>query len=334
MITDINDAIAQGARHKPACETVSLSVRTYYRWVKQTGGDGRLEPTRGAPPNKFSDSERKSIIACANLSEYAALSPTQIVPKLADKGLYIGSESTFYRVLKDADQLTHRGKSRPKNPSPLPTTYIANGPNQVWSWDISYLSTPVVGQFYYLYLIMDVFSRYIVGAEVFESENGDDASELLQRSLLKQNAVGSDVVLHSDNGAPMKCWTMQKKMKDLGVLGSRSRPRVSNDNPYSEALFKTVKYCPDYPKQGFSDIETAREWVNEFVEGYNTQHQHSGIYYVTPHQRHHGEDEVILKNRKVIYEQAKAKNPLRWSGATRNWKFIKEVALNPDKIEQ
>lgn len=327
----LQEAVSQGARLHKACETITLSTRTYYRWLKSSG-DLRPQIKRAAPPNKLNDDERNNIIAHCNDPEFSALPPTQIVPKLADKGLYLGSESTFYRVLKEHNQLAHRGQSKAKNPPKKPTTYIANNPNEVWSWDISYLSTPVVGQFYYLYLIMDVFSRYIVGAEVFKSESGDDAAALLQRSIYNEGCIDGRIVLHSDNGGPMKCSTMQAKMKDLGVVGSRSRPRVSNDNPYSEALFKTVKYCPQYPRGGFSDITKARVWVNTFVTWYNEEHQHSGIQYVTPSQRHKGEDREILKQRKELYEAAKAQNPTRWSRDTRNWNFIESVALNPEKL--
>lgn len=325
--------MSEGARLQKACETIALNLRTYYRWIKQDTGDLRSEAERPIPSNKLSDEERNKIMACCNEAEFCDLPPSQIVPKLADKGLYLGSESTFYRLLKENNQLVHRGESKPKNPPAKPTTYIAKNPNEVWSWDISYLSTPVAGQFYYLYLIMDVFSRYIVGAEVFDCESGEHASTLLQRSIFKEGRIQKGIVLHSDNGAPMKCQTMQAKMKNLGVIGSRSRPRVSNDNPYSEALFKTVKYCPQYPRQGFTDITHAREWVETFVSWYNEEHQHSGIKYVTPSQRHRGEDREILIKRKALYEAAKNKNPSRWSGDTRNWDAIDSVALNPDKTD-
>ena len=332
-MTCLEDAIVQGARRHKACEIIGFSVRTYYRWIKQTQGDLRPQTQRPSPPNALTEEERLRIISCCNTSAFSALSPTQIVPKLADNSVYIGSESTFYRVLKDYHQLAHRGKSKAKNPPQPPTTYIAQKPNEVWSWDISYLSTSVVGQFYYLYLIMDIFSRHIVGVEVFESENGNDAAELLQRAMLSEKIIGSPVVLHSDNGAPMKCFTMQAKMKSLGVIGSRSRPRVSNDNPYSEALFKTVKYCPHYPEQGFTNIDAAREWVSTFVSWYNEEHQHSGIQYVTPSQRHRGEDRAILERRKAVYAEAKVQNPARWSRDIRNWEFIETVALNPEKTD-
>ncbi|MDD1830207.1 DDE-type integrase/transposase/recombinase, partial [Photobacterium sp. ZSDE20] len=247
----------------------------------------------------------------------------------ADKGIYIASESTFYRVLKEHSQLKRRGSSvsisRPK-----PKAQKATKPNQVWSWDISYLPSITKGEHYYLYVIMDIFSRKIVGAEVFQQELGEHAADLLQRTTWKEKCVNKGVVLHSDNGAPMRSYTMLAKMNDLGVMSSYSRPRVSNDNPYSESLFKTVKCIPSWPVAGFSSIEEARKWVGDFTYWYNVEHKHSGIKYVTPQQRHTGEDHDILEQRKLVYRKAQATNPERWSGQTRDWSFIDEVFLNPE----
>ena len=328
----ITEAVACGARKHKACETIGLEIRTLQRWLN--GGtvtaDQRPEAERPAPTNKLTETERQAIVDCCNHQEFAHLPPNQIVPKLADQGRYIGSESSFYRILKQASQLQHRGRSKPKVASKKPTSYTATGPNQVWSWDISYLPTGVIGQHYYLYLFMDIYSRKIVGAEVFDSENGEDAAELLQRSLWAEKCVNRGVVLHSDNGAPMKSFTLRAKMYDLGVVTSRSRPRVSNDNPYSESLFKTLKYCPQWPSKGFSKLSEARSWVDNFVGWYNTDHQHSGIRYVTPHERHDGRDSVILEKRSRVYESAQKQHPERWSGSIRNWELITTVELNPE----
>lgn len=254
--------------------------------------------------------------------------PNVIVPTLADKGIYIVSESTFYRVLRDANQLTRRSReSRYTRPDALKAT----GPNQVWSWDISYLASRVRGQHFYLYMIVDIYSRKIIAAEVFASESGKHAAELLQRAIWREKCSSQNLVLHSDNGGPMRSYTMLAKMYALGVLSSYSRPRVSNDNPYSESLFRTLKYCPWWPENGFQDIDDARAWVTRFVGWYNQEHKHSGIKYVTPDERHRGADTGILSARKVVYQLARQQNPERWGKEIRNWSPIYEVYLNPEK---
>ena len=269
-----------------------------------------------------------------NEDVYANLPPSQIVPILADKGIYIASESSFYRVLHKAEQVTHRGRDKERKNTSKPTSYIAEKANQVWTWDISYMPTPIVGQFYYLYMIEDIYSRKIVGAEVYEQESGEDAATLLERSLLKEKMMYNPLVLHSDNGAPMKSLTLRSKMYDLNLTSSYSRPRVSNDNPYSEALFRTVKYCPDWPGSGFDSLDEAREWVSNFVEWYNNEHRHSKIKFVTPAERHEGKDKNILEMRDKLYLQKKEESPSRWSGSTRNWNVTGPVSLNPDRTDE
>ena len=184
--------------------------------------------------------------------------PSQIVPRLADQGRYLASESSFYRILRAADQQHRRGRSQPPRHVPAPTSHTATGPNQVWSWDITYLPSLVRGQYYYLYLIEDIYSRKGVGWEVHEQECGEQAAALLQRSVIREQCWKQPLVLHSDNGAPMKSVTLLTKMYDLGITPSRGRPRVSNDNPYSESLFRTLKYCPLWPSDGFASLEAAR----------------------------------------------------------------------------
>lgn len=332
VVDHVNEAVASGARLTKACELIGLHIRTYQRWFdgQEVKSDQRPKAVRPEPVNKLSSIERQQIIDCCNSPEFSHLPPSQIVPKLADKGHYMASESTFYRILKSEKQLQHRGHSKPRNPHKKPTSYTATKPNQIWSWDISYLPTGVIGLHYYLYMIMDIYSRKIVGAEVYASENGSDAANLLQRSLWSERCTNQQVVLHSDNGAPMKSLTLREKMYELGVVTSHSRPRVSNDNPYSEALFKTVKYCPQWPTQGFDDLASARAWVDDFKHWYNEDHQHSAIRFVTPSQRHQELDKEILKHRDSVYQAAQLKHPERWSAATRNWQIITSVELNPE----
>ena len=332
----INEAVASGARKEKACELVGLSIRTLQRWQNGSDllADKRPSALRPEPANKLSEAEQQAVLDVCNQVEYAALPPSQIVPMLADKGIYIASESSFYRILKANKQLTHRGKTAPKKQVSKPKGVTARGPNEVWTWDISYCPSTVIGRFYYLYMIVDIYSRKVVGWEVHESESGEHAADLLERTLWAEKCVKKNVVLHSDNGSPMKCLTMQSKMLEMGVIGSRSRPGVSNDNPYSESLFRTVKYCRRWPSEGFKDLNEARMWVRGFVKWYNTEHRHSRIKFVTPMQRHNGKDKEMLGKRDCLYKQASKKNPSRWSKSTRNWELIEDVSLNPDKEKE
>jgi len=329
----IREAMAQGCCQPVACNEVQISVRTFRRWTRarNISADQRSVVKRAAPKNKLSESEQRVILDTCNETRFSSLPPSQIVPMLLDEGVYLGSESSYYRILIKHGQLNHRGRSlAPKNVA-KPTSYTAYSSNEVWSWDITYLASTVKGQFYYLYLFEDIFSRKIVGYEVHNEECGEQAAQLLQRSKLREQCLSMPLVLHSDNGAPMKAQTMKAKMEELGVQASYSRPRVSDDNPYSEALFRTLKYRPNWPSSGFSSLERARDWVHHFVDWYNNKHRHSKINFVTPAQRHIGEDKDILAKRKKVMEQAKEANKIRWSGDIRNCDVAGSVSLNPEK---
>ena len=330
----IQEANGSGARLTLACIEVGISVRTYRRWYKagQVSGDKRCDAVRQAPRNKLTPTEQAAIIAVCNQPRFASLPPTQIVPTLLDEGVYYGCESTFYRVLKQYNQLNHRGRALAPRVSKAPQTFTATGPGQVFCWDITYLPSPVRGQFYYLYMIEDVYSRKIVGQEVYDHESGALAAKLLERTLISENALHTGVVLHSDNGAPMKAQTMRMKAYELGVVTSYSRPRVSNDNPFAESLFKTCKYRPNWPTDGFKSLEAARDWVLTFTRWYNGEHKHSQLNFVTPHQRHTGEDKEILAKRLLTMEAAKDKNPIRCgTQEVRNCKPVGPTTLNPVK---
>ncbi len=333
MIKLIDEACNMGARLVEACRILMISPRTLQRWREngEIKADGRKEAgSQCEPANKLSEQERQMILKTTNQPEFASMSPNQIVPVLADRGQYIASESSFYRVLREADQLAHRGKAKPptrQRPAPLQ----ADASNQLWSWDITYLATTVKGMFYYLYLIMDVYSRKIVGWEVFETESAEQAAQVFRKAHLREGIGAESLVLHSDNGSPMKGATMLSTLQRLGVTPSFSRPSVSDDNPYSEALFKTLKYHPGFPDKPFDSLQEAREWVIKFQHWYNNIHRHSALKFVTPTQRHQGEDIAILEQRQALYEAAKAKNPERWSGSTRSWEPEKTVYLNPGK---
>ena len=310
-------------------------MRTYRRWYQkgEVQSDKRPESTRPAPANKLTLDERNAIIDVCNQAEYRSLPPSQIVPTLLDKGIYYASESSFYRVLHECGQLNHRGRSQERTKRAKPTSYSASAANQVWSWDITYLASNVKGQFYYLYIFEDIYSRKIVGYEVHDKECGQLAAQLMQCSMMREQCFASSLVLHSDNGAPMKSLTMKAKLEELGVQSSYNRPRVSNDNPYSESTFRTLKYRADWPSSGFNNLAEARDWVQKFTDWYNTEHKHSKINFVTPNERHRAEDKQVLANRKRVLEAARQASPLRWSGNVRNCEPAGIVMLNPDKPE-
>ncbi|MBD1577993.1 IS3 family transposase [Vibrio sp. S11_S32] len=311
-----NEAVDNGSRLPNACLETEIDLRTYRRWYQ--GGavqeDQRPLVARPEPANKLTEKERSAILDVCNAPEYATLPPTQIVPTLLDKGVYLGSESTFYRTLRQAGQVEHRGRQRARKKVARPSSYTATAPKQVLTWDITYLPAVVRGQHYYLYLIEDIYSRKIVGYEVYAQESGEKAAQLLQRTLMREQCFNRALVLHSDNGSAMKSSTMKAKMEELGVTPSYGRPRVSDDNPYVKSLFRTLKYVPSWPPKGFASLEESRAWVDRFVEWYNNEHKHRGLNYVTPSERHAGKDSEILQKRAAVLEVRREQNPERWSG--------------------
>jgi len=330
----VKQAKASGAGRAASCEVLDVSLRTLERWEKQPDqGDRRRGPDTVCG-HALSEKEQQAIVAVCNRSAYRDLSPWQIVARLADQGVYLGSQSSFYRVLKHNDQLSHRQQSKPAVHH-RPKDLTARSPNEVWSWDITYLNSPIRGAYYYLYLVEDIFSRMIVGWTVEEEQSAEHSAEhsarLIDRTCQEHGIARGQLTLHADNGAPVKGATLLATLERLGIAPSFSRPRVSDDNPYSESLFKTLKYRPSYPETAFSGIDQAREWVRRFVTWYNTEHLHSAIRFVTPSCRHLGLDKAILQKRSAVYENAKRLHPLSWSGQTRNWSPITEVHLNPKK---
>jgi transposase InsO family protein len=336
LARDIEIAHAAGARRKPACEMAGISLRTLQRWqsaADEIRGDGRPQAVRPVPAHALSEAERAQLLAVANEPRFADVPPARIVPVLADEGVYLASESTFSRVLKTHGQMTHRGRAKAPKATRPPTTHIATGPRQVWCWDMTYLPAQVAGQWFFLYLILDLYSRKIVGWEVHDIDHSDHAAHLVRRTALAEGiaALGNKPVLHGDNGSTLKATTVLAMLHWLGVKPSYSRPRVSDDNAYAEALFRTAKYRPEFPSKGFADLNGARGWAADFVRWYNHDHRHSGIRYVSPAQRHAGEDHAVLAARHEVYLRARERNPARWSGNTRNWSPIGAVTLNPER---
>jgi putative transposase len=329
----VAEAVVAGESQERACQAISMSERTLQRWQndKAEGACDRRPARVQAPKNRLSEVERQRVLAIANSPEFGHLPPSQIVPRLVDQGEYVASESTFYRVLKAENQLKHRGAEKPAKRRHKPRSLAATAPGQLFSWDITYLPTPVMGIYFYLYLFMDIYSRKIVGWQVYETESSELASEVMRDICVRENIAPKQVVLHSDNGSPMKGATMLATLQKLGVIPSFSRPACSNDNPFSESLFKTLKYRPAYPRSAFESLMAARQLVGTFVRWYNEEHRHSAIQFVTPAQRHAGLDGALLLQRTEVYEAAKARRPERWSGDTRSWAPVTTVQLNPEK---
>ena len=336
LAREIDVAHAAGARLKLACATAGIEIRTLQRWKLGAGlvsGDGRPQAVRPVPGHALSEAERARVLAVANEPRFAAVPPARIVPMLADEGIYLASESTFSRMLREHGQTAHRGRAKAPKAVRPPTTHIATEARQVWCWDMTYLPAQVMGRWFHLYLILDLYSRKIVGWEAHDSDHADHAAHLVRRTALAEGiaAMGTKPVLYGDNGSTLKATTVLAMLNWLGVKPSYSRPRVSDDNAYAESLFRTAKYRPEFPAKGFVDLEQARTWAADFVRWYNFDHRHSGIRYVSPAQRHAGDDHAILAARHDLYLKARERNPARWSGDTRNWAPIGAVTLNPER---
>lgn len=313
------------------CQVVGLSARTVQRWrgEEDAGEDGRRGPNT-VPGNKLSEHEETELLRVLTSPEYRDLSPRQVIPALAERGTYIASEATAYRVLHKHAMQRHRGSTRPPTKK-KPVELVASAPNQVYCWDITYLKRNVLGTFFFLYLVTDIFSRRIVAARVYEAESDDYASQLFTDVVLREGLTPGETALHSDNGPTMKGATLKATLERLGVLASYSRPGVSDDNPYVESLFGTMKSRVGYPRKPFSSLAEAQAWVDRFVAWYNDEHRHSALNWVTPSARHSGEDLELLRRRQATYARARRRKPERWARGIRNCSPAPAVLLNPRK---
>ncbi|WP_095976931.1 IS3 family transposase [Melittangium boletus] len=313
----VEQAIIEGARQSSACRLLGLSSRTLQRWRHPAHArDGRSQ-TRRAPANRLDEHERRLALELLRSPSFQGLSPRQIVPRLADQDRYLASESTLYRLLR-AQRRTPSARGGGA-PSHSPPEQAAVAPNQIWSWDITYLRGPERGAFLYLYLVMDVFSRRIMGWRIHLEESARRAALLIRQVCHRQGVEPSGLILHADNGGPMKGSALVKTLRRLGIVPSYSRPRVSNDNTFVESLFGTLKGRPSYPREHFSSAATARAWVSRFVDWYNREHLHSRLGYVTPDDRYFGRDARVFQRRARLYEHARAQRPGRWSRHIRHW---------------
>ena len=315
----------------PASKLVGVSARTIERWRARPQGDDRRRGPHHRAGNALSAVEELQIVSVLRSARYAHLSPKQLVPQLADQGVYLASESTIYRLQR---RLGLRSRTQPISRTGITRASVvhrASKPNQVWSWDITWLPTHVRGMYLHLYLVMDVWSRKIVGWRIAETSSAQIASRLITEACREGKVDPRGLVLHSDNGKPMRASTMIATLQWLGAIPSFSRPHVSDDNPYSESLFRTLKHTPAYPRLPFAGIASARHWVERFVDWYNFEHRHSAIRYVTPDDRHCGRERSILERRHELYQRARRASPERWSRGTRNWAPVEAVILNPER---
>lgn len=328
IIELLDEAVSSGARHFKACRAIGLAPTTVARWKASGHGEDARRGPMTKPSNALTEAEESEALAMMNAPEHSSMSPDKLVPYLATLGIYLASQATLYRILRRRKLLRCRGRARARTHR-RPREHVATRPNQVWAWDITYLPTVVRGRFVKLYVVIDVWSRLIVGAEVHEAEDDAIAARMIERCCAEQGVEPNELVLHSDNGGAMKGNTMLAKLQQLGVMPSFSRPHVSDDNAFAEAIMRTVKYHPSYPDGPFADLNAARAWVTTFVAWYNDEHLHSGIGFVTPAQRHHGHDLAILEHRQATYAAARARHPDRWTGKTRRWDRPSVVRLNP-----
>jgi putative transposase len=274
---------------------------------------GRATPRkpRPAPKNKLSEDEVQQILDILHSERFCDSSPAQVYFTLLDEGTYLASESTFYRILRSRDEVRER-RRQATHPTRVKPELVARKPNQVWTWDVTKLKGPSKGEYYSLYVVMDIFSRYVVAWVLAPVENGETAKEMIEAALADEGIERQQLTIHSDRGAPMTSAPLANLYDMLGVSRSLSRPHVSNDNPYSEAGFKTLKYCPAFPER-FGCIEDARSFCRAFFSFYNLEHRHSGIAYHTPASVHRGTADEVRTQRSRTLDEAFAANPARFN---------------------
>lgn len=305
---------------KGACESLSIPRSTFYRHVSQKKPEVRQ---RCLPPLALSGEERQQVVAVCHLERFWDSAPHQIYVTLLDEGLYYCSVSTMYRILHEHKEIKER-RSQVNRPHYEKPELLATGPNQVWSWDITKLKGPVKWTYFYLYVILDIFSRYVVGWMIAHREQAALAKRLIKDTCQKQNISAGELTVHADRGSSMTSKTVAYLLADLGVTKTHSRPHVSNDNPYSESQFKTLKYCPEFP-QRFGSIQDARSFCRTFFTWYNTVHKHSGIGFMTPEQVHYGLAQEVIAHRAEVLDSAFERHPKRFKGKRPKPFFLPEA---------
>ena len=302
--------VAKKTRVGPACDAVEMSRAHFYRSRKPRPQPRTTPPTRPGRARSLTPAQEERILLELNSERFLDCAPRQVWATLLDEGVYLCSWRTMYRLLKRHDQVRERRNLR-RHPKYVRPELAASGPNQVWTWDITYLKGPVRGQFYYLYVVIDLYSRLVVGWMVADRECEVLARRLLEQSYKKHGVQPGQLSVHADRGAPMKSKSVHQLLSDLDIRASHSRPRVSNDNPFSEAGFKTLKYSPDFPAR-FASLLEAEAFCRDYFVWYNQDHYHTGIALLTPAQVHFGEAEAVLARRQATLDQAFLSHPERF----------------------
>jgi putative transposase len=298
---------------KPACEAFNIPRASFYRYLNKKNQPQDSNRERSKPPLALSLIEKKSVLDTLYSERFQDKTPYEVYATLLDEGVYQCSISTMYRILNDEHGKVEDRRRQVKRPNYSKPELLATMPNQVWSWDITKLKGPAKWTYFHLYVIMDIFSRYVVGWMVAHRESTALAKKLIEQSCIKQDILPGQLTLHADRGSSMKSKGVAQLLADLGVTKTHSRPHVSDDNPYSESHFKTLKYCPEFP-DCFGSVQDARTFCKRFFSWYNQEHYHSGIALMTPENVHYGMAQEVYANRVQVLETAFGLNPNRFKG--------------------
>lgn len=318
MLINATESLAKNVGVAPACESMGVARSTLYHMHSRKQGPKKEPKRRPSPARKLGEKEKQQVLDMLHCERFVDKSPAEIWATLLDEGIYLCSERTMYRILDSEKEVKERRNQR-KHPEYKKPELLAEAPNQVWSWDITKLKGPVKWTYFYLYVILDIFSRYVVGWMVAPKETAALAQRLIKATYKKQGIKMGDVILHADRGSPMIAKTTAQLCATLGINKSHSRPHVSNDNPYSESQFKTLKYFPGFPER-FGSLQDSVSFCRPFFLWYNNDHRHSGIGLVTPADMHYGVAEEIVEERKRVLKAAFEAHPER---------FVKGFPLPP-----
>ena len=294
-----------------ACAAVGRPRSTHYRWNRKSPPPSRPERVPAPQPRALSEVERKEVLRVLHEPSHVDEAPATVYAKLLDEGIYLASVPTMYRILRAEGEVGDR-RRHATHPASKKPELLADKPNAVWSWDITKLLGPVKWTHYYLYVVIDIYSRYVPGWMLTRAENGSLAEALLTEAITRQGIEDRQLTIHADRGGPMVAKPVAHLLADLGVTKSHSRPHTSNDNPYSEAQFRTLKYRPEFPDR-FGSFEDAHTWCGWFFGWYNNEHRHSGIGYHTPADVHYHRAEAVRQQRAQVLDAAYAAHPERFA---------------------